>query len=218
MTHDELVLKAGWYLRKRIRCYPVLMEACYGNSREQPDAIGWRDRTSYVIECKASRTDFLSDGNKPHREYGMGSYRYYMAPHGIIHADEIPDGWGYLEVRGKSQRVYEVLEAGRRRLTEEALYNELALCRGALTNVQLRDRGFQLSESRHQVANLGRGYNQLYRELAGQIRKSVIADMQHSLPFGLEREQREQHDSMIRAIERSAARAIPHEGYLRIMN
>jgi hypothetical protein len=66
---------------------------------EQPDAIGWRYTwRSTLVECKASRADFLRDKRKPHRKLaGMGMRRFYFAPPGLIRVDELPDGWGLAE-------------------------------------------------------------------------------------------------------------------------
>jgi len=68
---------------------------------ETPDAIGWRNSASesFLVECKVSRTDFLADRRKPFRrcpEQGMGLYRYYLCPPGIIRVDDLPPGWGLL--------------------------------------------------------------------------------------------------------------------------
>jgi len=49
-----------------------------------------------VVECKVSRADFLKDRDKPHRAAGcgMGRFRYYLCPEGLISPDEILPGWG----------------------------------------------------------------------------------------------------------------------------
>jgi len=103
VTHAKLVALAVRWLR-RYRCGVVLSEqACA--SGEMPDAIGWKKAChSVLVECKASRADFLADRGKPFRqkpETGVGSERYYLAPRGLIRAEELPAGWGLLEVRGR---------------------------------------------------------------------------------------------------------------------
>jgi hypothetical protein len=103
MTHAKLVLMAVAWLR-RYRCGVVLSEqACA--SGEMPDAIGWKKAChSVLVECKASRPDFLADREKPFRqtpETGVGCERYYLAPKGLIRIDELPVGWGLLEVCGR---------------------------------------------------------------------------------------------------------------------
>jgi len=96
--HDKLVRKAAAWLRQR-NCVIVITEMASGN--EEADAIGFKN-VSILIECKASRSDFFSDKKKNFRrepKMGMGQYRYYMTPVGLFTEDEIPDGWGWIEVK-----------------------------------------------------------------------------------------------------------------------
>ena len=98
MTHIELVRRARRWLRNTKRCGVVLTEE-YSTAREIPDAIGWRSYESYLVECKVSRADFLSDLKKPHRihsDWGMGDRRYYMTPPELVQPDEVPEHWGLL--------------------------------------------------------------------------------------------------------------------------
>ncbi len=101
MTHSLLVSKAVHWLR-RYRCGVVLSEqACV--SGEMPDAIGWKRAChSVLVECKVTRADFLADRGKPWRlkpEQGVGCERFYLGPAGLIRRDELPAGWGLLELR-----------------------------------------------------------------------------------------------------------------------
>ena len=103
MTHAKLVVLAVAWLR-RYRCGVVLSEqACA--SGEMPDAIGWKKAChSVLVECKATRPDFLVDRDKPFRlrpETGVGCERYYLAPKGLIRSEELPAGWGLLQVCGR---------------------------------------------------------------------------------------------------------------------
>jgi len=89
---------------RRYRCGVVLSEqACV--SGEMPDAIGWKKAChSVLVECKVSRADFLADREKPFRmkpEAGVGCERYYLSARGLIRVDELPAGWGLLEVSGR---------------------------------------------------------------------------------------------------------------------
>ena len=126
-THAELVERAGRWLRysahtemdptgkPRVRrCSPVLTEP--RGVVERPDAIGWFDGgdTSILIECKATREDFLADKNKGHRrageEFGMGMYRFYLAPLGVVNqsdliSDLVGAKWGLLVVSGRSVKT-----------------------------------------------------------------------------------------------------------------
>lgn len=98
-THSKLVKKAIKWLWGQ-SCVIVISEMA-GRSQE-PDAIGFCHSHSILVECKASRSDFLRDKHKWHHRTGrsMGSKRYYLAPKGMIRPDELPEGWGLLEPYG----------------------------------------------------------------------------------------------------------------------
>lgn len=105
MKHDDLVVRAGKWLRSTAGC-TVVFEELVTLTSEIPDAIGWKDGTSYMIECKVSRGDFLADQSKRHRKHpesGIGAYRYYLAPAGLIKVEELPDRWGLLEVDSRGR-------------------------------------------------------------------------------------------------------------------
>lgn len=76
---------------------------------ELPDVIGWNTSgTSWLIEVKASRADFLVDRKKVFRQepsLGLGNFRWYAAPPGLVKPEEMPLGWGLLEVHPKTLRV-----------------------------------------------------------------------------------------------------------------
>jgi hypothetical protein len=135
ITHDLLILRARYWLENTAGAKVVLTEFAGGavggsrrsrrSNREIPDAIGWlRSGVSLLIECKASRGDFLSDAVKPSRRSGksgvpgspaltvpkpelkptrktegLGAYRFYLTPSGLLRPDELPEGWGLLELR-----------------------------------------------------------------------------------------------------------------------
>ncbi len=98
--HDELVARACQWLKGTCGCSAVLGELkAFTGSGETPDAIGWRSEYSILIECKTSRSDFFVDLKKPFRKdppMGVGTYRFYLCPPGIIHPEDLPEGWGLL--------------------------------------------------------------------------------------------------------------------------
>jgi hypothetical protein len=112
-SHQELCsLAVKWLQRSPGRtgpaCQVAFSEAKGGWNGEIPDAIGFRtaaeDEGSVVVEVKVSRADYLADRAKAHRQdgtLGMGLYRYYMAPAGIISVQELPQRWGLVEVSSK---------------------------------------------------------------------------------------------------------------------
>ena len=72
-------------------------------SREHPDVLGFRSTCSAMIEVKISRSDFIADRKKPERKAGgLGIYRFYLCPEGMIKPDELPPRWGLLYAKGRS--------------------------------------------------------------------------------------------------------------------
>ncbi|MBB3923821.1 hypothetical protein [Xanthomonas arboricola] len=99
-THSELVDAGRCWLRRK-GCRVVLHEPFRAAVQEQPDACGWRDGTSILLEAKATRQDFFADAKKLWRKdpkRGMGDWRFYIAPKGLIKVEELPKGWGLLEL------------------------------------------------------------------------------------------------------------------------
>ena len=138
MTHEKLVSRAVSWLRIS-GCGVVLSEQSCA-SGETPDAIGWkRGCHSVVVECKVSRADFLADRDKPFRqkpETAMGCERFYLAPAGMLQADELPPGWGLLELRGRKVVVVSP-SAGKMRSARGFRY-EMNLLLASLRRVEVR--------------------------------------------------------------------------------
>ena len=69
---------------------------------ESPDVLGFaNDDKTVLLEAKISRADFKRDFKKFFRIYpekGMGDFRMYITPPGLIKKEELPNGWGLLEV------------------------------------------------------------------------------------------------------------------------
>lgn len=118
--HSAIQAAVARWLRKqqdgpafRSACSVVLTDlvAC---TRETPDVIGWNSYLSVLVEVKASRSDFLAERKKAHRSVrGMGTRRYYAAPAGMLQPEEIPDGWGLLEIgeRGAIMAAKDAVES-----------------------------------------------------------------------------------------------------------
>ena len=138
MTHEKLV-KAAVAWHRRYGCGVVLSEQSCA-SGETPDAIGWKRAChSVVVECKSSRSDFLADRDKPFRlkpERGMGCERFYLAPAGLISANEVPIGWGLLELRGRE--VVELVPASKQMRGTVGLRYEMNLLLASLRRVEVR--------------------------------------------------------------------------------
>ena len=120
LTHDEIGVVAGRWLRSRHRCKVVLVNLRTQQTREQPDAIGWPPKGwSVLVEVKVARSDFLADRKKRHRgaNEGMGQERWMVTPPGLVMLEEVPPGWGLAECRGKgAYKIYIIKMAERSRL------------------------------------------------------------------------------------------------------
>jgi len=138
MTHAQLVEKAVHWLR-RYRCGVVLSEQACVNG-EIPDAIGWKQAChSVLVECKTTRADFLADRAKPFRqkpEKGVGSERFYLAPPGLINPEELPGGWGLLELR--QGRVVAIHPSAKNLRTAAGFRYEMNLLLASLRRVEVR--------------------------------------------------------------------------------
>lgn len=138
MTHAHLVDKAVRWLRW-YRCGVVLSEqACA--SGEMPDAIGWKRAChSVLVECKVTRPDFLADRAKPFRqkpEKGIGSERFYLTPPGLAKIEELPAGWGLLELR---RGQIQIVQASAKNLRSAAGFGyEMNLLLASLRRVEVR--------------------------------------------------------------------------------
>lgn len=118
LTHADLVKLASQWLT---RAHSIVITEL-ATQGEEPDAIGFDGARSTLVECKASRSDFLADARKPFRlmpEMGVGVHRYYLAPEGLIRVEELPPGWGLLEARESQKRGHYVHESCASRLFPE---------------------------------------------------------------------------------------------------
>lgn len=162
-THDDLVERAERWLRNSAwraetwgsgreyrqgcKCGVVLAEPS-GGCTETPDAIGWfgQGRQSILIECKVSRADFMADAKKLFRrrpEYGVGNFRYFMVRAGLIAEDDLPDGWGLLEVRGRTVKIVRHSER-----FDSQRDNEMSLLWSECRKIQIVERGGKLEPTK----------------------------------------------------------------------
>lgn len=110
-THKELCIIAATWLKNTLKCTISINEP--KGIKENPDAIGWKftygttaKEGSILVECKTSRSDFKADAKKLFRQEptkGIGNWRYYMCPEGIISESELPDKWGLAYVTDKGK-------------------------------------------------------------------------------------------------------------------
>jgi len=158
LTHDDLVAIAAQWLQRN-RCPVVITELV--SSGEIPDAFGYcHTGLTTLIECKASRSDFLSDHKKTFRRYadqGLGRYRYYLAPKGVIDPTDLPERWGLITVN-ENRRTRRVVHAEFHEMRERA---------------QRREIGFLVSAMRR-MASDAKGINVKLYMIDGVMTKTTI--------------------------------------------
>jgi hypothetical protein len=109
LTHKKLVDLAFRWLMKNGSCGFAFREL-HSMATEIPDIIGFgSDNHSVLVECKISQADFWADQKKPARcggeAWGVGKYRLYCAPKGIISLEQLPSKWGLIEVNEEGKAI-----------------------------------------------------------------------------------------------------------------
>lgn len=95
------------------KCAFVFKELHHVASPEIPDCLGFKpgqgpDHGSILVECKISRADFLADAKKAFRsrsESGVGAYRFFLCPEGVIRPEDLPERWGLVWVNAKGKAL-----------------------------------------------------------------------------------------------------------------
>ncbi|EEZ4470052.1 hypothetical protein C0X79_003113 [Escherichia coli O5] len=111
LTHRELCQIAYRFLKRNgfKVCFHDRFIAVTSTG-EQPDAMGFRNSASCLIEAKCSRADLLADRKKRFRKnpsLGMGDWRFFISEPGIISIEDLPPGWGLLHVvNGRVRKVH----------------------------------------------------------------------------------------------------------------
>jgi len=97
----DLCNRAERWLLYTLKC-GVVLKGLTAVTGETPAVIGWRDQhVSHLVACATTLSEFHSDRSKHYRNrshLGLGIYRYYMCPSGLIMPDELPPKWGLLYV------------------------------------------------------------------------------------------------------------------------
>lgn len=106
LTHHELV-EVAHRLLDHLRYKYIITEPGY--RKELPDAIGFKTGESCLIECKASRADFLKDRKKPFRQdgKGVGKLRIYLTNPGVARIEEVPPKWQLAYALDKNTVVFQ---------------------------------------------------------------------------------------------------------------
>lgn len=109
--HHDLCLLAEKFLRAQN--FGVVFRDGFNavtDNGERPDTLGFRSDASCLIEIKVNRSDFLADRKKKFRidpSLGIGDWRFYLCPPGLIEVCDLPEDWGLLyNVNGKIKKIH----------------------------------------------------------------------------------------------------------------
>lgn len=115
MTHSDLCkIGAKWLRSKCSEKFPVVAIELRSYCAEIPDVFGINGCHTAVIEVKMSRGDFFKDREKLWRKcpsLGVGDFRFYLCPEGLIKPDEVPEKWGllYADAKGMITEIKPIL-------------------------------------------------------------------------------------------------------------
>ena len=142
ISHSTLVRRAERWLLNQGCAFALTELVVIISPGEIPDAIGWNGSTSTIlVECKISRADFLADQKKSIRRdpiWGLGRYRYYLCPKGMLQAEEMPEGWGLLWAYPKQVRKIKESEYFEDTEWQAGLKNEIKMLISVIRRAYLR--------------------------------------------------------------------------------
>ena len=89
-SHEQLAASGAAWLKRNGFLVVASNRSALG-CRQRADVIGFRSHCSAMIEAKVRRADFVADLKQPHHlSGGVGLYRFYICPSGLISAEELP--------------------------------------------------------------------------------------------------------------------------------
>lgn len=125
-----------WALRHKYSVVAVT-EIMVKMTSEVPDVLAFKaSGQSTLFEIKVDRGDFKSDAKKSFRvneDAGIGLYRYYVVPEGLIQPQELPEGWGLLWFRPSDGKCF--VKATSKRFLKRNHRAEAAMLVSALRRV-----------------------------------------------------------------------------------
>lgn len=155
MIHKDLIdIGYKWCLK---RCGFAFKELVTMNiSGEIPDIIGFNTDGTFLLEAKISRIDFLKDKKKFFRinsECGMGDWRFFICPTGLLKKTDLPNMWGLIEVSENNKVRISYNPFGKGNIYSNWLRNkkstssEMKMLYSALRRLHLRKRIDEIYES-----------------------------------------------------------------------
>lgn len=121
LSDEEATAKAKLSLRRRYggSAWTLVFEFTGPNGRRADAFAVSRTKSNnfqiVAFEIKASRSDWLSEKKDPKKQehfVGIADEFYVVAARkGIVNESEVPDGWGLLELKPNSERLYKEVES-----------------------------------------------------------------------------------------------------------
>jgi len=121
LSDKEATAKAKLSLRRRYggSAWTLVFEFSGPNGRRADAFAVSRTKSNnfqiIAFEIKASRSDWLSEKKDPKKQehfVGLADEFYVVAARkGIVNETELPDGWGFLELKPNSERLYKEVES-----------------------------------------------------------------------------------------------------------
>lgn len=119
LSDQEITSKIKLSVKRRYSGEWVLMFEYGGQNGRVADAIAVNTVASrnYKIvgfEFKASRSDWLRELKDPEKAdhfVRICDEWYVVAPKGIVQESELPEGWGYLEMKPNSEKLYKIQDS-----------------------------------------------------------------------------------------------------------
>jgi hypothetical protein len=136
--HNYLVRRATIALSVT---HPVVLSELTSHAGERPDVIGWKAGVSTLIECKASLSDLMANRFKNHGD-GMGVFRWFLFPPGIISLDAFLEtefaqqGWGFAVLTDQLKQVA-FISKGKPFAPDR--FSEIIMLTSALRRIKTRD-------------------------------------------------------------------------------
>lgn len=110
MTHTDLIVLCSQWALKHKYAVAAITECKVKCTDEVPDVIAYKaNGQATLFEIKVSHSDFKADAGKPFRkkpDNGLGLYRYYVCPSGVIKPEELPEGWGLIWFRESDKKSF----------------------------------------------------------------------------------------------------------------
>ena len=109
LSHADLVTIGARWLRYEKNCSIVVEEPATAGF-VKPDILGFQIYSSFMIEVKVSKSDFLADKKKKGYDQKIADYSYYLVPSDMIDESDIKNGYGLIYATSKKWKDFIVVK------------------------------------------------------------------------------------------------------------